>query len=61
MGTLEQVGAPTTAQELGMDRDQLVEALMNAHTIRPSRYTILDEPIDRGKAEEILEATGVTA
>lgn len=59
MGTLEQVGAPTTDVGLGLDRDQLIEALVNAHTIRPSRYTILDEPIDRRRALEILEATGV--
>ena len=61
MGTLEQVGAPTTAEELGMDRDTLVEALTHAHTIRSSRYTILDQPLNPTRAIEILEATGVAA
>lgn len=41
--TLKIIGAPTTAQELGMGQDILVEALVKARTIRPERYTILDE------------------
>lgn len=59
MATLEQVGAPTTAAGMGMDGDLLCEALIKGHTIRPSRYTILDKPVTKAEAQEALEATGV--
>jgi glycerol-1-phosphate dehydrogenase [NAD(P)+] len=39
--TLKQIGAPTTANELGVDDEDVVEALEMASTIRPERYTIL--------------------
>lgn len=59
VATLEQVGAPTTARELGMEVGLLAKALLGARTIRPGRWTILDEPLTRARAEEALEATGV--
>jgi len=40
--SLRVIGAPTTAKELGMDRDTIVEALVKAGEIRPGRYTILN-------------------
>ncbi|MFB0557587.1 MAG: NAD(P)-dependent glycerol-1-phosphate dehydrogenase [Candidatus Bathyarchaeia archaeon] len=41
--TLKIIGAPTTAQDLGISQDVLVNALVKARTIRPERYTILDK------------------
>ncbi|MBL7206251.1 MAG: iron-containing alcohol dehydrogenase [Candidatus Aenigmarchaeota archaeon] len=56
---LEKIGAPTTAKDLGIEEEILIEALLNAKNIR-DRYTILDEkPLDREKAREILIKTGV--
>jgi len=40
---LRAVGAPTTAEELGIEARYIVEALVRARWIRPGRYTILDE------------------
>jgi len=56
---LEQVGAPTTADQIGLDGETVVEALVNAHKIRPERYTILDSGLNRVAASRAAEATGV--
>jgi glycerol-1-phosphate dehydrogenase [NAD(P)+] len=42
-GTLEELGAPTTAKELGAEKEEIIEALGMATTIRPDRYTILNK------------------
>ncbi len=56
------VGAPTTAQELGVSRDEVIRALGMAHTVRPDRYTILgDNGLTREAAERLASATGVIA
>ncbi|MCL1966212.1 MAG: NAD(P)-dependent glycerol-1-phosphate dehydrogenase [Candidatus Bathyarchaeota archaeon] len=39
--TLKQIGAPTTAKELGVKDEDVIKALEMAPTIRPERYTIL--------------------
>ena len=41
--TLKQIGAPTTACELGVKDEDVVKALEMAATIRPERYTILQK------------------
>jgi glycerol-1-phosphate dehydrogenase [NAD(P)+] len=46
---LQMIGAPTTAKELGVSSEQLIEALVHAHEIRKDRYTILG---DRGLAPD---------
>mgnify|MGYP001065623006 FL=1 len=56
---LEQVGAPTTAAQIGLDGETVVEALVNAHKVRPERYTILDSGLNRVAASRAAEATGV--
>jgi glycerol-1-phosphate dehydrogenase [NAD(P)+] len=38
---LQKIGAPTTAKELGITKDQVIEALVTAHKIRKDRFTIL--------------------
>ena len=58
--TLQQVGAPTTAKELGVKPKHVIEALVKACTLRPERYTILDEKkLDYNSAEKLARATGV--
>jgi glycerol-1-phosphate dehydrogenase [NAD(P)+] len=58
--TLEKVGAPTTAEELGIEPEHVVQALMQAGTIRPERYTILEEGrLNYDSAEKLARATGV--
>ena len=58
--SLKAVGAPTTAKELGVSDDDIIEALTLAHTIRPERYTILgDNGFSKDAAYEIAIKTGV--
>ena len=59
LSILKAVKHPTTFQELGIDRDILIETLINAHKIRPERYTILGEGLTKKAATNVLEATGV--
>lgn len=47
--SLREIGAPTTAKELGVKDEFIVKALTLAHKIRPERYTILAE---RGLSDE---------
>jgi glycerol-1-phosphate dehydrogenase [NAD(P)+] len=57
---LSKVGAPTSAKELGIKDEQIIEALTIAHTIRADRYTILGEKgIAREAAEDLARITGV--
>ena len=58
--TLQEAGAPTTAEELGVKPESVVEALMQACTIRPERYTILDKKsLGHDSAEKLAKVTGV--
>ncbi|WP_428325187.1 sn-glycerol-1-phosphate dehydrogenase [Nitrosopumilus sp.] len=41
--TLKDVGAPTTAKQIGLKPDVIVKALTMAQELRPERYTILKE------------------
>jgi glycerol-1-phosphate dehydrogenase [NAD(P)+] len=56
---LDQVGAPTTAAQIGLDAEQVIEALISAHKIRPERYTILDTGLNSKAAARAAEATGI--
>ena len=40
-GALKKIGAPVNARELGVNKEQVIEALINAHKIREDRFTIL--------------------
>lgn len=58
--TLQSVGAPTTASELGIDDNIILEAMMEAKKIRPHRYTIIEHiNYSRRMAREVLKKTGV--
>ncbi|HEV2520652.1 MAG TPA: NAD(P)-dependent glycerol-1-phosphate dehydrogenase [Thermoplasmata archaeon] len=57
---LHTIGAPVTARELGVSSEEVVEALVQAHRIRPERYTILgDNGLTREAAERLATVTGV--
>ncbi len=57
---LQMIGAPTSAKELGVTREQLIEALVHAHEIRKDRYTILgDRGLTPDSAERLASVTKV--
>ena len=56
---LKQVGAPTTARKMGLEDDTVIEALVNAHNIRPERYTILGSGLTREAALKTAKITKV--
>ena len=56
---LVKVEAPVTLNELGIGREILLEALLEAHKIRPERYTILAEGLSKQAAINAIEMTGI--
>lgn len=55
--SLATIGAPTTAEGLGIDGETLVEALVKAGSIRPERYTILNKvELTRKSARKLAES-----
>ena len=57
---LTTIGAPTTAKQLEVDPNHVIEALKIAHTINPDRYTILGEKgLTEKAAERLARITGV--
>ncbi|MHA1332501.1 MAG: NAD(P)-dependent glycerol-1-phosphate dehydrogenase [Candidatus Odinarchaeia archaeon] len=58
--SLKTIGAPTTAKELGVTDEEVIEALCYAHKIRPERYTILGvKGLTKEAAERLARVTGV--
>ena len=58
--TLKEVGAPTTAKQIGLDKDEVINALMIAQELRPERYTILKEVnMTKKRALNLAKSTGV--
>jgi glycerol-1-phosphate dehydrogenase [NAD(P)+] len=55
---LAAIGAPTTAAELGVDEETVIEALTTAHRIR-DRYTVLGNGMEESAAIETATVTGV--
>jgi glycerol-1-phosphate dehydrogenase [NAD(P)+] len=56
---LKKIGAPVTAEELGIDDKYIVEALLRAHSIRSERYTILGSGLTPSAAEKVARITKV--
>ncbi|MCD6248514.1 MAG: NAD(P)-dependent glycerol-1-phosphate dehydrogenase [Hadesarchaea archaeon] len=56
---LKKIGAPTNAEELGIEPKYIIEALTIAHEIRPERYTVLRDGLDAREAERLAKETGV--
>jgi len=58
--TLQAIGAPVTAEELDIEPEFVIRALVRACEIRPERYTILERrKMSYDFAEELAKATGV--
>jgi glycerol-1-phosphate dehydrogenase [NAD(P)+] len=58
--SLSNVGAPTTAAEIGVEDSMVVESLVKASSIRPDRYTILSKrKLSPRSASELAKTTGV--
>ncbi|MGA1872596.1 MAG: NAD(P)-dependent glycerol-1-phosphate dehydrogenase [Thermoplasmatota archaeon] len=56
---LATIGAPTNAGELGVKDEEVISALLEAHKIRPERYTILGTGLEEKAARKIAGDTGV--
>lgn len=57
---LKTIGAPTTAEELGIQENHIIEALIMARTIKPERYTILHtQNLTQQTARAIAQKTGI--
>ena len=57
---LKNVGAPVEASQIGVDDSMVIEALTEASTIRPDRYTILSRKrLTRKSAALLAKSTGV--
>jgi len=58
--TLKSVGAPTTAKEIGLKPKILAKALTIAQSLRPERYTILNEvKMTESRALKLAKSTKV--
>lgn len=57
--TMTQIGIPTTAKEIGIDDDKIIEALIKAPHIRPERYTILGKGLTESAAIKAAKVTGI--
>ena len=55
VNTLKNVGAPTTAKEIGLTEEIVIDALTIAQDLRPERYTILKETKMTERKQEILQ------
>jgi glycerol-1-phosphate dehydrogenase [NAD(P)+] len=57
---LKTIGAPTSAKDLGIEDKYIIQALTEAHNVRPERYTILgDTGISYEAAVNVAVATKV--
>jgi len=56
---LKNIGAPTSAHELGIKEEYIINALLEAHKIHPERYTILGTGLTRDAAEKVAKITKV--
>jgi len=58
--TLKDVGAPTSAKQIGLKPEIIVKALMIAQDLRPERYTILKEiKMTEKVALNLAKSTGI--
>ena len=58
--TLKNIGAPTTAKQVGLKKEIIAQALVIAQSLRPERYTILKQvKMTEKKAIELAKSTNV--
>lgn len=58
-GALKTIGCPVNAEELKIEEEYIIEALTKAHKIRPDRYTVLKDGLDKGAVKRLAEETEV--
>jgi len=56
---LKTIGCPVSATEIEIDIEYIIDALINAHKIRPERYSILGNGITLDAAKKLVEITKV--
>jgi len=56
---LTTIGAPTTAEQLRISEERIVEALVGAWQVRPERFTIIDSGLTEDAAIKLATHTGV--
>ena len=56
---MERMELPTTAEEIGIPDEMIVQAIVEAPKIRPERFTILGNGISEGAARRAAVITGV--
>lgn len=57
---LESIGAPSTIPDLGIDRGDFIDAVIKAPSIRPDRYTILNQlHLNRAEVSRIIDEVGI--
>ncbi len=57
---LEVIGAPITAEAMGLSPKEVIGALVHAHEVKPDRYTILgDKGLSVEAADRVATITGV--
>lgn len=60
VNALKNVGAPTTAKQIGLSSKDVIDALMTAQDLRPERYTILKEiEMTEKRATNLAKSTRV--
>jgi glycerol-1-phosphate dehydrogenase [NAD(P)+] len=57
--TLQTIGTPTTAKELGIEPEFIIRGLMEAHEMKPDRYTILGDGLSEEDAVKVANSTNV--
>lgn len=57
--TLEIIGAPSKGEDIKVDEDTMVEAVISAQAIRPDRYTVLSAGVTEIAVRNALEETGL--
>ncbi|MEM2160289.1 MAG: sn-glycerol-1-phosphate dehydrogenase, partial [Candidatus Nitrosotenuis sp.] len=58
--TLKNVGAPTSAKQIGLKKEVIAQALIMAQSLRPERYTILKQvKMTQKKALDLAKSTNV--
>ncbi|NLN71983.1 MAG: NAD(P)-dependent glycerol-1-phosphate dehydrogenase [Thermoplasmatales archaeon] len=58
-GALKDIGAPVDAAGLGLEPEDIIDALTHMHKVRSDRVTIIGSGLSKAAAEEVARATGV--
>jgi glycerol-1-phosphate dehydrogenase [NAD(P)+] len=60
VASLKDVHAPTTAEQLGIDPEIIIKAIVLAKSLRPERYTILNKlDLNYSKSRKLAKSVNV--